>query len=515
MPPVSTQDLLRQLEERLTLVELASLRFPIDPTARSVLRDEVQKLLNNKDVSLRELSHDLVFSSSDTDTVAWASGSIRLSNNRLFTIDAGNTGNMSAKTFIYLDTEVSGTVLQTTTTFSTAVGENKRIIAIAQNNAAGATFQVHSGIGGINLVAGDLNVSTLSAIAADLGTITAGTVTGATLRTAASGTRFQMTSIAFQGINSAGTTIFEVIIDGANAGDVIMGDDATGNYAQWDDSAGTFTINGAEGVGANIQEFTGNGTWTKPTGAKTVLVQAWGGGGAGGGVNGNNGSKGGGGGSSYDEFVYDAADLGATEAVVVGAGGTATSGDGGAGGNSTFDTLTAFGGGGGGGAGVGNDAGGGGAGVKGAGSAAAGVSTGGDGGDPLGGDGGDDAGNTPGGTSTFGGGGGGASGASGEQVGGESVMGGGGGGGGNGGGTAGVGGASWKGGGVGGGGLAVAGGAGGVSTYGGNGGAGGTESAGGAGTAPGGGGGGAHTASSATFSGGAGGAGKVIVTTTS
>ena len=75
------------------------------------------------------------------------------------------------------------------------------------------------------------------------GAVTAGgTITGATIQTATSGTRFVMTSTAFQGINSAGVVIFEIIISGANAGDVIMGDDATGSYALWDNSAGTFEV---------------------------------------------------------------------------------------------------------------------------------------------------------------------------------------------------------------------------------------------------------------------------------
>src|SRR3990167_6022182 len=46
------------------------------------------------DISLLEATHDLVFSVTDKDTVAWATGTITLSNGRTFAIDAGNTGNM-------------------------------------------------------------------------------------------------------------------------------------------------------------------------------------------------------------------------------------------------------------------------------------------------------------------------------------------------------------------------------------------------------------------------------------
>lgn len=100
---------------------------------------------------LRALSHNLVFSSSDQDTVAWATGSIVLSDGTTYTIDAGNTGNMSALTYIYLDVEASTTVLQTTTTVATATGSRKLLLAIAQNSSDSddiATFLVFGGSGG-------------------------------------------------------------------------------------------------------------------------------------------------------------------------------------------------------------------------------------------------------------------------------------------------------------------------------------------------------------------------------
>lgn len=89
-----------------------------------------------------------------------------------------------------------------------------------------------------------INAETLSAISADLGNITAGTITGATIQTATTGTRFVMTSTGFQGINGAGDVIFEIVLTGGDSGDVIMGDDATGKFAKWDDSAGEFLVNG-------------------------------------------------------------------------------------------------------------------------------------------------------------------------------------------------------------------------------------------------------------------------------
>ncbi len=234
------------------------------------------------DISLLEKTHDLVFSVTDADTIAWALGTIIFSNGRTFSIAAGNTGNMVALTYIYLDTGVSSTVLQTTTTYSTAMGANKSLLGMAQNNTVTAMFIPYgagvplidgANIGALSIVAGNiaastitagkLSVSQLSAITADMGSITAGTVTGATLQTASSGDRFVMTSSTFRGIETGGNVIFEIVLTGGDAGDVIMGDDATTQYAKWDDSAGTFTVNGST---LSNQHIFGNGA----TGAVTI-----------------------------------------------------------------------------------------------------------------------------------------------------------------------------------------------------------------------------------------------------
>src|SRR3990167_2214119 len=147
------------------------------------------------DISLLGASYDLVFSVTDADTIAWASGTISLSNGRTFSISGGNTGNMAALTYIYLDPAVSSTVLQTTTTYSTANGANKKLIGTAQNHTVTASFIPFEGgqplidganIGALSIVAGNIaattitagkmNVTTLSSIVADIGTITAGSI---------------------------------------------------------------------------------------------------------------------------------------------------------------------------------------------------------------------------------------------------------------------------------------------------------------------------------------------------
>jgi len=70
-------------------------------------------------------SSNVVFSSTDYDTAAWASGSLLSSNGTTYAISANNSGNIAAVTYIYLDTGASVTELQKSTTYSDVVGINK------------------------------------------------------------------------------------------------------------------------------------------------------------------------------------------------------------------------------------------------------------------------------------------------------------------------------------------------------------------------------------------------------
>ena len=109
---------------------------------------------SGSEIAIQGWQSTLVLASSDYRTVGWSSGNdetIILLDGTVYTISSGNTGNMAALTYIYLDIAVSTTVLQTTTTASTAVGTGKILIGVAQNNSdvsSSATFQVYGGSGG-------------------------------------------------------------------------------------------------------------------------------------------------------------------------------------------------------------------------------------------------------------------------------------------------------------------------------------------------------------------------------
>ncbi len=126
-----------------------------------------------------------VFSVTDLDTVAWGAGTFTSANGvSIYSIGAGNTGNMAAKTYVYLDINVSTTAYQTTTVQATAIGIGKVFIALCENGAATATYNlvqasqiVSDNILANTISAQKMNVAILSAITADLGSITAGTIT--------------------------------------------------------------------------------------------------------------------------------------------------------------------------------------------------------------------------------------------------------------------------------------------------------------------------------------------------
>jgi hypothetical protein len=71
------------------------------------------------------------FSASSASQVDWAAGSITVPGGTVFAIEAGNTGTMLLRTYVYLDPAVSQTALQTATTAATAQEPGCVLIAVA------------------------------------------------------------------------------------------------------------------------------------------------------------------------------------------------------------------------------------------------------------------------------------------------------------------------------------------------------------------------------------------------
>ena len=138
------------------------------------------------DISNEAITHDIVFSSPSAVRAAWSSGTITTSGGLTYSILAGDTtarltalsktSPMNANVIIYFDI-TTPTLLQVTYTPSETVGSGKTILATAKPGAASAILQVTSGIGGLVIDEDVMFVSNLAAINADMGAITAGTIT--------------------------------------------------------------------------------------------------------------------------------------------------------------------------------------------------------------------------------------------------------------------------------------------------------------------------------------------------
>ena len=97
------------------------------------------------------------------------------------------------------------------------------------------------------VTAGKINVSELSAIVADLGTVTAGTITGGTVQTAASGARVELASSGLNAYKADGTQTVDVNIDGT-----FRFGPSGGNNIAWDNS--TITVTGNIIATGNIED---------------------------------------------------------------------------------------------------------------------------------------------------------------------------------------------------------------------------------------------------------------------
>jgi len=127
---------------------------------------------------------NIVFSTIDGNTASWASGSIVFSDGTIRNIVSGDTGNIISTTYIYFDSAISETILQTTNLFSDTVGKTKVFLARVELPESGQNQVIISSdkikgtiISGNSIVTGSilaekLNVMQLDAIAINTGSLT-------------------------------------------------------------------------------------------------------------------------------------------------------------------------------------------------------------------------------------------------------------------------------------------------------------------------------------------------------
>lgn len=213
-------------------------------TGGSISGITLSGLSAGSDINILGWTSTMTFSATDYRTITWTSGVITLANGTTFSIGTGNTGNMAATTYIYFDKTVSTTALQITTTAADAVGANKILIAVAQNNsdiASKAILQVFGGKGGqlitVDQIAANsasvnefisntaqikdavITSAKIASLNADV--INAGTITGRNIQTATTGYRQKMNSALNQYQFLSGDTIRGYMTINAS-GDVII-----------------------------------------------------------------------------------------------------------------------------------------------------------------------------------------------------------------------------------------------------------------------------------------------------
>ena len=231
--------------------------FQFDGTDATINGSVITAIASGSEVAIQGWQNTCVFSATDYNTVAWASGTITLMDGTAYSISGNNTGNISALTYIYLDIGTSTTELQTTTTAANAVGSGKILIATAEDNddnTSDATFQVFGGAGGLLLTTENLAASTVTANEILANTITTNEISTNTL----TGAEFTATAKI-----TAGTGNNVGILDGADGTYRIYAGHATAASAPFRvTQAGVLTATSATITGSITATTGAVGGWT-------------------------------------------------------------------------------------------------------------------------------------------------------------------------------------------------------------------------------------------------------------
>lgn len=227
-----------------------------------------------------------LFSVTDSNTVQWTSGTLTLADGTTYSIVSGNTGNMSAINYIYLDIGASVTVLQVSTTASNAVGDGKILVAVAEDNTTEAVFQVFGGTGGLSVDATDIvagsivaaniasNTITASEIASN--TITASEIDAATI----TATEMSVSQLSAITANMGSITSGDIVIDSSGfiRGGQSAYDTGDGFWIGYNSGAYKFSIGspGSKSMVWDGTDLTINGSiLTSIQGGSEVAIQGW------------------------------------------------------------------------------------------------------------------------------------------------------------------------------------------------------------------------------------------------
>jgi len=244
--------------------------------------DQLQRSLqsispDNLTLGSKDWVTDLAFSSIDHNTVGWEAGSIKAATSSassplIYSIAKDDTGNMGATTVIYFDADASTNSLQTSTSFSDAMGPNKiglcyAIPAIAPKGAS--VVNVKPGLGmvidGANIAVRTVLAEQIAANVITANEIYGNTITGNQLA-AIDVSQISTASLPADGILIHGTGIYgrkaSVTTFSINtSGDVVVSGNITvtaGNALKYDSG-----IKQADGTGSTADDILADGSTYK------------------------------------------------------------------------------------------------------------------------------------------------------------------------------------------------------------------------------------------------------------
>jgi hypothetical protein len=95
-------------------------------------------------VGSKNFTHNIAWTAVDYNTASWGAGTLYLADGSSKAIVAGDTGNISARTYIYFDTTDT---LKTTTVLTDAIGSSKLLLAIVEASSDTAGFTIITALG--------------------------------------------------------------------------------------------------------------------------------------------------------------------------------------------------------------------------------------------------------------------------------------------------------------------------------------------------------------------------------